>query len=124
MDARVVYHDGFSQGSVGFYEPGAFPWLDLLVQLDGVWYGPERQPGDGIEASPLPEAYRWEATGSFQALANGEAWWTESGTKGTARLVGPGGTVMVELPIEVVFRSGGGGGDGGSPDPGPQPTPT
>lgn len=119
-DARVVYHNGFDQGGVGVYEPGALPWLDLLVQLGGTWYGPEREPNDGIEAEPLPEGYRWEATGGFGALPNGEAWWTESDTVGTARLFGPGGGVVVEVPLEVAFRAGG---DRDS-DPGPEPTPT
>jgi hypothetical protein len=119
-DFRVVYHDGFTQGLVGVYEPGSFPWLDLLVQLGGTWYGPERQPDDGIEASPLPEGYHWVASGGFGALPNGEAWWSESGTSGTATLIGPNGEVVVQIPLEVTFRSSG---DGGS-DPGPPPTPT
>jgi len=119
MDARVVYHNGFSEGTVGIYEAGAMPWLDLLVQLDGTWYGPERQPDDGIDASPLPEGYQWQASGSFGTLPNGEAWWTESGTEGVVRLIGPGGTVKLELPIHVVFRGG-----GGDSDSGPAPTPT
>ena len=119
MDARVVFHNGFSQGTVGVYEPGAMPWMDLLVQMDGTWYGPERQPDDGIDASPLPEGYQWQASGSFGTLPNGEAWWTESGTEGVVRLIGPGGTVRLELPIHVVFRGG-----GGDSDSGPAPTPT
>ena len=119
-DARVVYHNGFDQGGVGVYEPGALPWLDLLVQLGGTWYGPEREPNDGIEAKPLPEGYRWEATGGFGTLPNGEAWWTKSDTVGTARLLGPGGGVVVEVPLEVAFRTGG----DRDPDPGPEPAPT
>ena len=120
MDARIVYHNGFSEGTVGIYQPGAMPWLDLLVQLGGTWYGPEREPDDGISASPLPEGYQWQTSGSFGALPNGEAWWNESGTAGVARLIGPGGAVILELPIQIVFRSGGGGGS----DSGPAPTPT
>lgn len=119
-DARVVFHDGFSEGSVGTYEPGTFPWLDLLVQMGGGWYGPEREPDDGIDARPLPEGYRWEASGGFRSLPNGEAWWTESGTEGMVRLLDPAGTVVVELPLTIVFRSAGGRG----PDSGPEPTPT
>ena len=119
-DFRVVYHNGFTQGLVGVYEPGAFPWLDLLVQLGGTWYGPERQPDDGIEAMPLPEGCHWVASGGFGTLPNGEAWWAESGTSGTASLIGPNGEVMVEVPLEITFRSSGGEGS----DPGPSPTPT
>jgi len=119
-DVRVVFHDGFSEGTVGTYEPGTSPWLDLLVQMGGGWYGPEREPDDGIEAMPLPEGYRWEASGGFGSLPNGEAWWTESGTEGMVRLFGPAGTVVVELPLRIAFRSAGGRG----PDSGPEPTPT
>jgi hypothetical protein len=121
MDARIVFHNGFSEGTMGIYEPGSFPWLDLLVQMGGTWYGPERQPDDGIQAKPLPEGYRWEASGGFGTHPNGEAWWTESGTDGLGRLLSPDGTVLLELPLQIVFRSGGGGSDSGG---GPEPTPT
>jgi hypothetical protein len=121
-DTRVVYHNGFAQDGVGVYERGAFPWLDLLVQLSGTWYGPEREPDDGIQALPLPEHYRWEADGGFGTLPNGEAWWAESSTVGTARLIDAGGAVLVELPLQITFRDGRGGGQGG--ESGPPPTPT
>jgi hypothetical protein len=121
-DARVIYHNGFSQDGIGIYERGAFPWLDLLVRLGGTWYGPEREPDDGFQAVPLPEGFRWEAEGGFGTLPNGEAWWAESGTTGTARLVDTSGAVLVELPLQITFRDrGGSGGDGG---PGVPPTPT
>jgi hypothetical protein len=121
-DARVIYHNGFSQDGIGVYERGAFPWLDLLVQLGGTWYGPEREPDDGIQALPLPEGFRWEVEGGFGTLPNGEAWWAESGTSGTARLVDVNGAVVIELPLQVVFRDSRGG--GGAGEPGPPPTPT
>jgi hypothetical protein len=121
-DARVIHHNGFSQGGIGVHERGAFPWLDLLVRLGGTWYGPEREPDDGIHAVPSPERLRWEAGGDFGTLPNGEAWWTESGTVGTARLVDVDGAVLVELPLQITFRGGrSGGGDG---EPGLPPTPT
>jgi hypothetical protein len=70
----------------------------------------------------LPEGFRWEAEGGFGTLPNGEAWWAESGTTGTARLVDTSGAVLVELPLQITFRDrGGSGGDGG---PGVPPTPT
>jgi hypothetical protein len=122
-EVRVIYHNGFDQGGVGVYQLGAFPWLDLLVQLGGdapTWYGPEREPDDGIEAVPLPASYHWEAAGGFGVLPNGEAWWAESGMVGTARLIGPGGAVLVEVPLQIAFRSEG----GKDPESGPEPTPT
>lgn len=94
----------------------------MLVQLAGdppTWHGPEREPGDGIEVVPLPAGYHWEATGGFEALPNGEAWWAESSLVGTACLIGPGGTVLVEVPLQIAFRS-----EGGDLEPGPEPTPT
>jgi hypothetical protein len=121
-DARAIYHNGFSQDGIGIYERDAFPWLDLLVKLEGTWYGPEREPDDGIHAVPLPEGFHWEAEGGFGTLPHGEAWWTESDTTGTARLIDTSGVVLVELPLRIAFRgSGGGGGDG---EPGVPPTPT
>src|SRR3989304_638524 len=37
---RVIYHDARVVAGVAQYPAGAQPWLDLLVQLDGNWYGP------------------------------------------------------------------------------------
>jgi hypothetical protein len=122
VDTRVVYHNGFSQDGIGVYEEGAFPWLDLLVQLGGAWYGPEREPGDGIQAAPLPDGYRWQTAGSFGSLPNGEAWWAESNTEGIARLIGPTGTILVELPLRIMFKSSGSDDDGGEQEVHPTPT--
>jgi hypothetical protein len=121
-DARAIYHNGFFQDGIGVYERGAFPWLDLLVRLGGTWYGPEREPDDAFHAMPLPEGFYWEAEGGFGTLPNGEAWWAESGTTGTARLVDTSGAVLVELPLQIIFRKSGSG--GGNGEPGVPPTPT
>lgn len=121
-DARVIYHNGFSQDGIGVYERGGFPWLDLLVRLGETWYGPEREPDDGFQAVPLPEAFRWEVEGGFGTLPNGEAWWAESGTTGVARLLDTGGEVLVELPLQIIFRDSGRG--DGNEEPGLSPTPT
>ena len=104
------------------YERGTLPWLDLLVQLGGTWYGPEREPADGIDAVPLPEAYHWETEGAFACLRNGEAWWAESGTEGIARLIGPDGTLLVSVPLRVTFRDSDVSGD--APKTSVPPTPT
>jgi len=136
IDTRVVYHDGFSQAGFGVYEHGTLPWLDLLVQLGGTWYGPEREAGDDVNAVPLPDGYRWETEGGFGCLWNGEAWWKESGTEGVARLIGPDDRQLVEVPLQVTFRGPVSGredtGPGVSPTPepltstpeAPSPTPT
>jgi hypothetical protein len=111
LDAKVVYHNGFAQDGMGKYERGAFPWLDLLVRLGETWYGPEREPDDGIVAQPLPDEYRWEGDGGFGVLPNGEAWWTESATEGVARLIGPSGELVLELPLRIEFSEPGEGGE-------------
>ncbi len=116
-EARAVYHDGFFQDGVGYYEEGTVPWLDLLVRLDKTWYGPEREAGDGLEALPLPASYRWEALGGFGTLPNGEAWWNQSATEGMARLIGPADELLLELPLRIVFLSG-----QKAPPPSAQPT--
>jgi len=48
--------------------------LDLLIKLGDHWYGPERLPGDDIDALPLPKGYHWEVMGGFSGEPNGEAW--------------------------------------------------
>jgi hypothetical protein len=121
-DARVVYHGGVEQDGVGIYEKGTLPWMDLLVQLNGIWYGPEREPDDEIAAQALPDGYRWECEGGFGCHPNGEAWWSETSEEGTARLVGPGEAVLAETELKVAFH-GGGGGLSPTSDPGPTPTP-
>jgi len=105
---RIVYHDGFYADGVGTYERGSLPWMDLLVELDGVWYGPERCPEDGVNARPLPDGYRWECGGGFACRANGEAWWVGPLGDGAACLVGPGGEVLVQVPLKVTFQSSNG----------------
>jgi hypothetical protein len=119
LEARVIYHDGHNQAGVGIYDGGVLPWMDLLVRLGEDWYGPEREPDDGINALPLPPRYRWEAEGGFGILPNGEAWWTKLATEGTARLIEPTGKVILELPLRVIFR---GSGEKGEKEPEPEPS--
>ena len=113
----VVYHSGENQDGVGVYVRGILPWMDLLVRMGDTWYGPEREPNDGINAQPLPDGYAWECTGGFGCHPNGEAWWAETSDEGTAKLTGPSGAVLVEVPLKIVIRGageiGGGGGGGG-----------
>jgi hypothetical protein len=106
---KVVYHDGYYHDEAGRYEEGVFPWMDLLAELGGKWCGPERAPLDDIDAQPLPDGVHWECEGGFVCHPNGEAWWTESSTEGIARLIGPSGEVMAEVPLAVVFRGSGDG---------------
>jgi hypothetical protein len=101
-EAVVVYHDAQIIDGVATYEPGVPPWLDLLVQLDGNWYGPERYEDD-ITAAPLPDGYRWETDDSFSSLPNGEAWWDGPGVEGKARLIGPDGNELHTLQLEIGF---------------------
>jgi serine/threonine protein kinase len=105
-ETRVIYHDGTEQDGVGFYEAGVVPWLDLLVRIGDTWYGPERQPDDGINALPLPAGYTWQAQGGFDTLPNGEAWWTGSANEGRAWLSTAGGLTVAEVTLQVVFRGG------------------
>jgi hypothetical protein len=76
--------------------------MDLLVQMGGTWYGPERQEDD-ISVAPLPEGYYWTVTNSFATMLNGEAWWTGPGVSGEATLIGPDGSVVVRLPLRIEF---------------------
>ncbi len=115
-ETRVIYHDGTEQDGVGFYEAGAVPWLDLLVRSGDTWYGPERQPDDGINALPLPAGYAWRAHGGFDTLPNGEAWWTGPANEGRAWLSTAGGITVAELTLRVEFADGS--------QPGPKATPT
>lgn len=101
-EARVIYHDGEALNDLGRYESGVQPWLDLLVRMGDNWYGPERQEDD-IEASPLPEGYRWETEGSFSSMPTGEAWWTGPGIQGKARLIGPDDSVLYTLTLMIEF---------------------
>jgi hypothetical protein len=126
-DARVIYHDASCVGGICRYPKGAFPWMDLLVRLGDTWCGPEREPNDDIDAQPLPETYHWEASGGFGTLPNGEAWWAKPSTEGTARLIGPNGELLVELPLRIAFRGSGedkdSDGEEKPPEPKPQPPP-
>jgi hypothetical protein len=101
-EARVIYHDAKVLDNVGKYESSVEPWIDLLVRMGDNWYGPERQVDD-IEASPLPEGYRWETEGSFSTLPSGEAWWTAPGVKGKAILIGPDEGVLYTLELQIDF---------------------
>jgi hypothetical protein len=100
--AQVVFHDGQNVGGVGRYQSGVSPWLDLLVRSDDTWYGPERQE-DEIAAVPLPDGYRWETSGSFSSLPNGEAWWTGPGVDGMARLNSPDGDELYTIELKIEF---------------------
>lgn len=102
---RVVYHDvsTYDLAGVPIYQSGVLPWIDLLVKHDGQWYGPERMR-DEIQARPLESVgLKWEATGGFSTLPNGEAWWNETDRQGMATLYGPDETAIytVTLKIEV-----------------------
>jgi hypothetical protein len=108
-DTKVVYHDGYYHDGAGRYEEGVFPWMDLLAKLGDTWYGPERDPLDDIDAQPLPDGVHWECEGGFGCHPNGEAWWLEISNEGIARLIGPSGEVMIEVPLIVVFQSSGDG---------------
>lgn len=100
---QVIYHDArVAVTEVGQYPAGTQPWLDLLVQLDGNWYGPERY-SDEITAVPLPPGYRWEVEGSFSALPDGQAWWTGPDVHGHARLLAPDGSELYALHLMVGF---------------------
>lgn len=99
-EAKAIYHGAEIVEGIGRYKSGAEPWMDLLVRFDDTWYGPERQEDD-INASPLPEGYRWETDGSFTSLPNGEAWWTGPGIEGNARLIGPDGSQIVTLRLKI-----------------------
>ena len=102
-EATAFYHDADIVDMIAKYRPDVSPWLDLLVRLDdGSWYGPERND-DAIDALPLPEGYRWETEGSFETLPNGEAWWAGPGVEGTATLIGPDGSGMITLHLELAF---------------------
>ena len=101
-EARVIYHDAKLVDNVGKYKSGVEPWIDLLVRMGDNWYGPERQVDD-IEASPLPEGYRWETEGSFSSMPNGEAWWTAPGVRGKAILIGPDGGVLYSVDLMIDF---------------------
>ena len=104
-ETRVIYHDAevVYDSGIAKYESEISPWLDLLVRLGDTWYGPERQEDD-VEATPLPEGYRWETEGSFSSSPNGEAWWTAPGIQGRAHLIGPDGSVLATLELEVEFE--------------------
>ena len=107
-DSKVIYYGAKSQrDGAGYYTSGVVPWMDLLVKMDGQWYGPERF-NDEIEALPLPFGYRWEYRGGFDGEPNGEAWWMELVNEGYARLLAPDNTLHLEVPLKVYFRSGGG----------------
>lgn len=91
-DAFGTYREEYGEGwrDVGQYRAGMTPWMDLIVLFpDGNWYGPERNPGDGIEAQPLPEDFWWEVTEDFGVTPNGEMWWKGLGPEGLATLHGP-----------------------------------
>lgn len=103
-DVQVIYHDGYYDDGAGRYEEGVFPWMDLLARLGNTWCGPERAPLDDIDAQPLPDGLHWECEGGFGCHPNGEAWWTESSNQGMARLIGPSGEVMIEVPLNVDFQ--------------------
>jgi hypothetical protein len=105
---RVIYHDARVVAGVAQYPAGAQPWLDLLVQLDGNWYGPERY-ADDITALPLPHGYRWEVEArpghqdSFAVLPDGQAWWTGPDIHGHVRLLAPDGSKIYELYLLIEF---------------------
>jgi hypothetical protein len=102
-ETRTIYHDATDVvEGVGRYPAGSQPWLDLLVRAGGQWYGPERLE-DGIQALLLPEGYRWESGGTFTTMPGGEAWWTGPGIAEQARLIGPDGSVLATLQMEVQF---------------------
>ena len=91
-DSYGAYLEEYQEGSrdVGQYRSGMTPWMDLLVLFpDGNWYGPERNPSDGIVALPLPEDFWWEVTDQFGIAPNGEVWWVGLGPEGLATLYGP-----------------------------------
>jgi hypothetical protein len=108
-EVSVVYHDvsAYSPGGTHVYDPGVLPWLDLLVRLDDEWYGPERQVGDEIGAYPLDQAgaFRWEASGAFSTLPNGEAWWNESGNQGIVTLYDPDHKSVYSVALEIRFKN-------------------
>jgi hypothetical protein len=91
-DSYGAYLEEYEEAwrDVGQYRSGMTPWMDLLVLLpDGNWYGPERNPSDGIEALPLPADFWWEVTEAFGATPTGEVWWQGLGPEGNATLYGP-----------------------------------
>jgi hypothetical protein len=96
-DAYGAYIEEYEEGSrdVGQYRSGMTPWMDLLVLFpDGNWYGPERNPSDGIVALPLPEDFWWEVTEAFGVTPNGEVWWQGLGPEG----LGPEGHATLHGP--------------------------
>lgn len=101
---RVIYHDSEMKNGVPTYNVREIPWIDLLVKLGDLWYGPERQFNDDIEALALPSGYYWKAEGGFACKPDGEAWWTEQFNDGLARLYGPDGQVLLEVPLKVKFE--------------------
>ncbi|MBN2549529.1 MAG: hypothetical protein JXB15_10250 [Anaerolineales bacterium] len=101
---RVIYHDSEMKNGVATYQAGDIPWIDLLVKLGNLWYGPERQFNDEIEALALPSGYYWKTEGGFACNPDGEAWWTEQFNDGLARLYGPDGQVLLEVPLKVKFE--------------------
>ncbi len=103
VETRIIYHDTRFDAEQGQYEPGVIPWLDLLVRSGDNWYGPEREPDDGLEALPLPAGYRWEVGDGFSSLPNGEAWWIGPATDGTAKLINSDNEVVIELQLQVQF---------------------
>jgi hypothetical protein len=115
-DSKVIYHGGIEENGTWVYytdsENYVDPWLDLLVKLGDIWYGPERQLNDSINALALPPEYHWECERGFACKTGGEAWWTGQWNDGMARLFGPNGMKILELSLKVVFKSSGGGEDG------------
>ena len=101
---RVIYHEGEERNGVGYYKVGKIPWLDLLVQLNGQWYGPERQLTDDIQPAPLLFGFFWSITGGFMGDTKGKAWWTETINDGKAVLYSPDGIILLEVPLKVVFE--------------------
>ena len=102
-DATNIYQAPAAYGAVnvGVYNPGVTPWMDLLVQMNGQWYGPNRDPSYNLTPQPLPPEYPWQVTQGFGALPNGEAWWTGPETSATATLYGPNGAVVTSVPFQL-----------------------
>jgi hypothetical protein len=113
-DSGIVFHDSVSshqdaapEGRVdtGDYRENAVPWIDLLVNMNGAWWGPNRQPNDGLNPQPLPPGYRWQVTDGFGALPDGEVWWIGPNNEAWAILYNPNNQEVLRFLFRVNVAS-------------------